>query len=265
MPQPGGEMDEIAELHLRSARALVAMMSGAPDAEIHMRAGCVMGLSGEDSADLNMIILDGEATAAREFLATSMDRAARRQLPVLVQIAPALAEVIAADAAAHGLTQAGAFPLMVQRAPSDARKTKPCDILDVRDPEALGQALALVSAAFGLPAEMVGRALGSNALAGTGCRFYLASADGVAVSSVAVTREENVAGIWCMATPPERQGQGWGRALLSGLIERLRDDGVERVYLLATAAGFPLYRSLGFETIAEDVVWVNGQSTQVHG
>jgi predicted N-acetyltransferase YhbS len=68
-----------------------------------------------------------------------------------------------------------------------------------------------------------------------------------------------------MATPPDRQGQGWGRALLSGVIDQLRSDGVERVYLFATAEGFPLYRSLGFDTIAEEAAWVKGHSTQVQG
>jgi N-acetylglutamate synthase-like GNAT family acetyltransferase len=258
-------MDEIAELHRRSARALVALMNGAPDAEFHIRAGCAMGLSGENTADLNMILLEGAETTAREFLAASMDTAARKRLPVLVQIAPALAEALASDAAAHGLTQAGALPLMVQRVPADALPSKPCEITEVRDPQAAAAAVALVSAAFSLPPEMVARALGSSALAETGCRFYLASNDGVAASSVAVTREGKVAGVWCMATPSERQGQGWGRALLSRAIDRLRDDGVERFYLFATAAGFPLYRSLGFETIAEEVIWVKGHSTQAHG
>lgn len=65
-----------------------------------------------------------------------------------------------------------------------------------------------------------------------------------------------------MATPPEDQGKGMGRALLSRIIERLSREGVERFYLFATAAGFPLYRSLGFVTLAEQPAWLNGSSTQ---
>jgi predicted N-acetyltransferase YhbS len=68
-----------------------------------------------------------------------------------------------------------------------------------------------------------------------------------------------------MATPPEHQGKGMGRALLTRIIERLRHEGVGRFYLFATDAGFPLYTSLGFVTLAEDAAWVKGHSTQTSG
>ena len=80
-----------------------------------------------------------------------------------------------------------------------------------------------------------------------------------------VTRTGPTAGIWNMATPPERQGRGMGRALLTGVLEQLCAEGVERFYLFATAAGRPLYESLGFETLADDAVWVKGHSTQTAG
>jgi ribosomal protein S18 acetylase RimI-like enzyme len=241
------------------------MMGETPDAEIHVRSGCVMALSGEDAADLNMIVLEGPEEIARDFLTTSMRTVAQRRLPVLVQTAPALAEALAAEAQDHGLTPAGTLPLMVQRAPAEPRPSRACEIVEVSDAEATAEAMTLVSSAFRLPHDKVAKAFGPSALAGSGCQFYLARSGGVSMSSVTVTREQRVAGVWCMATPPDRQGQGWGRALLSGVIDQLRRDGVERIYLFATAEGFTLYRSLGFETIAEEPVWVKGHSTQVHG
>jgi hypothetical protein len=36
----------------------------------------------------------------------------------------------------------------------------------------------------------------------------------------------------------------------------------KRVRLARPAAGFPLYASLGFVTLAEDAAWVKGHSTQ---
>ena len=86
--------------------------------------------------------------------------------------------------------------------------------------------------------------------------------DETPVSSVTATRTGGTAGIWCMSTPPERQGRGYGRALLTGVIDELRSQDVRRFYLFATAAGRPLYESLGFETSADDAVWVKGHSTQ---
>ena len=51
-----------------------------------------------------------------------------------------------------------------------------------------------------------------------------------------------------MATLPEHQRKGMGRALLTRVIDDYRRRGVERFYLGATEAGRPLYASLGFET-----------------
>lgn len=257
-------MNEVAKLHRSSARALQAMMDRAPNAEFHFRPGGAMCLSGEVAADLNMILLEGAEDAARDVLMTSMRTVSQRELPALVFIAPAIAEALAADAESHGLTLAGTVPLMVQRAPSEPRASKACEIEAARDPKAAADALGVMSAAFSLPLDKVARAIGANAWGGSGCQFYVARTGGVPVSSVTVTRDGIVAGVWCMATPPDHQGQGWGRALLSGVIDRLRGDGVEQVYLFASAKGFPLYKSLGFETIAEEAVWVKGRSTQVH-
>ena len=65
-----------------------------------------------------------------------------------------------------------------------------------------------------------------------------------------------------MATPPEHQRKGLGRALLTRVIEDYRRRGVERFHLGATEAGRPLYASLGFETIAQLSAWVLGDSSQ---
>lgn len=66
----------------------------------------------------------------------------------------------------------------------------------------------------------------------------------------------NTAAISAMATPPERQRRGVGRALLTSVIEDYRARGVERFHLIASEAGFPLYSSLGFETIANLSAWI---------
>ena len=85
------------------------------------------------------------------------------------------------------------------------------------------------------------------------------------MSAVTVTPTGTAAGISLMATPPEHQRKGAGRALLAQVIDDYRRRGVERFFLVATEAGQPLYASLGFEAIAELSAWVLGQSTQVHG
>jgi GNAT superfamily N-acetyltransferase len=58
-----------------------------------------------------------------------------------------------------------------------------------------------------------------------------------------------------MATAPEHQRKGMGRALLSQVIGDYRRHGVERFHLGATEAGRPLYTSLGFVLVADLSVW----------
>ena len=59
-----------------------------------------------------------------------------------------------------------------------------------------------------------------------------------------------------MATPPEHQRRGMGRALLTQVIADYRGRGVERFHLGATEAGRPLYASLSFEPIADLTAWL---------
>ena len=50
-----------------------------------------------------------------------------------------------------------------------------------------------------------------------------------------------------VATDAERRGQGRGRAVMEALLDWFDAEGVAVVELHATAAGEPLYRSIGFD------------------
>lgn len=256
-------MDEIAELHRLTGKAIAALMSDAPGVEIRITPGGALGLSGEPVADLNMLALASPPSAAAErLLADSMALVEGRDLPLLAMAPPDTGAALAASAARLGLEAAGTIPLMVLHG---APRTKPlcaCEIEPALGPEGLRIFSKLASAAFQLPADSLARAWAGAFGDTSGARTYVAYADGAPSSSVTMTRNGATAGVWCMSTPPERQGRGLGRALLTGVIEELRAEGVERFYLFATAAGRPLYESLGFETLAEDAVWVKGHSTQ---
>lgn len=57
-----------------------------------------------------------------------------------------------------------------------------------------------------------------------------------------------------VAVRPERQGRGLARAIMRRLLELARGRGYETVLLDASASGYPLYRSLGFEPVDEVLV-----------
>jgi GNAT superfamily N-acetyltransferase len=148
---------------------------------------------------------------------------------------------------------------------AEARLGRTCRIEEARDSAMARIAGDLAAAAFDLPTDAVGRVLDPLIMPTSTASVYVAFAGDEPMSSVTVTRTGDTAGIWTMATPPAHQGKGMGRALLSRITERLRHEGVGRFFLFATAAGFPLYTSLGFVTLAEDAAWVKGSSTQTQG
>ena len=71
------------------------------------------------------------------------------------------------------------------------------------------------------------------------------------MSTVSVSGPGPLAGIWSMATPPELQRRGAGRAALLGAMRTARDSGARTFYLMATPEGKPLYDSVGFRTVEE--------------
>ena len=52
-------------------------------------------------------------------------------------------------------------------------------------------------------------------------------------------------------TRPTARGMGVGRAVCSWLVEKARKLGAGKIYLETTAAGRPLYESLGFEDLSD--------------
>ena len=256
-------MDETEELIRLCARACVAMMSEAPAFELRMTRGGVLALSGEPVADLNMLFV-GSSPDAAAFLTQGLDRVRARQLPLLAMLSPNVAQALAPVAEDLGLTAAGTAPLMVLRADAEVRPSRPCDVRRALGPELVRISGDLSSAAFSLPRDAVARCMDVGITETAGVETYVAWSGDVPMSAVSVTPAGTSAGIWSMATPPEHQGKGMGRALLTHVIDDYRRRGVERFFLIATEAGRPLYASLGFEVVADLSAWVLGHSTQVH-
>jgi GNAT superfamily N-acetyltransferase len=211
-----------------------------------------------------MLMLAPPLAQAEAFLVQAVTRADARGFDLLATMAPAVADDLAPTAERLGLSAAGTLPLMVLRGSDGVRTGRSCQIERVVDAQSARRVGDLVSAAFQLPrdavAQVIEPAVGPTAAAD----IWLASDGGEPMSTVTVTRTGDTAGIWSMATPPQHQGKGMGRAMLSRVIRQLGEQGVERFFLFATAAGFPLYASLGFVTLADEVAWVKGHSTQTH-
>ncbi len=248
-------MDETEELIQLCVRALAAQMIAGPGTELHMTRSCILGLTDEPLADFNRLTL-GDDPDAEDFLVRSVARAKERGRPLAVTMSPRAAQTLAPVATRLGLTAVGTAPLMVLRPGVPVRPTRPTTIVRALGPELVGIAGDLIAAAFDEPRDVIARCIDVCITPTAGVETYIAWGDEGPMCTVSVTATGDTAGITLMATPPEHQRKGMGRALLSQVIADYRRRGVARFHLGATEAGRPLYASLGFELVADLSVWV---------
>lgn len=254
-------MDETEELIRLCVRALVAQMGDVPGVELTLTQNCILGLTGEPLADFNMLTL-GSGPETEGFLIRSVARAKERGLPLQAMMSPHVAQTLAPVATRLGLTAVGTAPLMVLRPGAVVRPSRPVKVTRALGPELVGVAGDLVAAAFDVPRGAIARCIDVGITATAGVETYIAWGEDGPMSAVSVTPTGNTAAISLMATPPQHQRKGMGRALLTQVVEDYRGRGVVRFHLGATEAGRPLYESLGFEAIADLSAWVLAPSTE---
>ncbi len=95
--------------------------------------------------------------------------------------------------------------------------------------------------------------------------YFIARSEGAIWSFVQTTRMGSYVGIWSMATPPEYQRQGAGRALLQAVLAYHQERGADFFYLMASSAGRALYQGVGFQETTRLTCWLRNTSAQVGG
>lgn len=82
----------------------------------------------------------------------------------------------------------------------------------------------------------------------SGCRAFVADADGMLVGTGVTTINGPVGWIGTIWVHPDWRGRGLGKALTEATIAAAEERGCGALLLVATEAGQPLYERLGFET-----------------
>lgn len=257
-------MDETEELIRICARALVAQMGDVPGVEMRLSWNGVLGLTGDPSPDFNRLTL-GAGPEAEGFLVGSVARARERGLPLVAVMSPKAEQALAPVATRLGLSVAGTSPLMVLRARTPVAPSRPVRITRALGPELVRIAGDLAAAAFDTPRDAIARYFDVCLTETAGVETWIAWDGERPMSAVTVTPTGDTAGISLMATPPDRQRGGWGRALLTQVIDDYRGRGVTRFHLGATEAGLRLYESVGFTTVAELSAWMLTQPAREDG
>jgi GNAT superfamily N-acetyltransferase len=248
-------VDETEELIQLCVRALAAQMIAAPGSELHMTQTCILGLTDEPLADFNRLTL-GADPGAKDFLIRAAARAQERGRPLLATMSPLASEALAAVATRLGFTAVGTAPLMVLRPGVAVEPGRPVTVVRALGPALVAIAGDMIAAAFDEPRDVIARCIDACITATAGVETWIAMGDEGPMGTVSMTPTGDTAGVTLMATPPEHQRKGIGRALLTHVIADYRRRGVERFHLGSSEAGRRLYASLGFELVADLPVWI---------
>ena len=217
-----------------------------------------LAMSGEPHIEMNWAIVAAGEDAEAD-LRACVRRLRARRLPGYVLLADSVADSFAPIAQEIGLQGPDLTPLMLLCEPEyPAGGPSGLSIEVVHDSSGLADAVTVAAAAFDIDPELLVRAWNRILSPFCGVEVHVARDGAEPVSCVFSTRTSNAVGIWAMATVPDRQRQGAGRALLSVLFSH--HDTADVFYLFASSAGEPLYRDLGFTVVDNAAYWAVPQS-----
>lgn len=249
-----------------AARRDLSVFGGYIDGcEMRMRGNAILAITGGPTADFNMAMFD-EGSEDVSVFEEFAERMTTLGLPGIFMMSSAASRRLGTIAAARGLVEAGSAPLMTL--PVTALRKPSGDFAIERVTDTAGMAVfsALSASAFGMDRAWNDRTFASASfLEAPGFEVFIARRGEEPMSAVATTGIHATIGIWSMSTPPEKQRQGAGRAVLLAAMDFHRQRGAETFYLCATPAGKPLYESLGFKTVDDLAIWVIGPPDQFAG
>lgn len=209
-------------------------------------------LANVDNAFLNMVVIDaptGGPQGFAEALAQATEIMERCPFPAMLasvqQWYPGEAEALIAKA---GLVHAQDLWGMAAAALAPARRPEPkLDYRLIRDHQSAIDIGLVNAAAYAMPAEAF--AITDNVHQWSGKHFGVVGyADGAPVTGALAYIQDDQIYIGWVATLPDRYGQGLGEAAMRRAIVAAQEaaSGPLPMWLHATQAGRPLYRSMGF-------------------
>ena len=212
-------------------------------------------LTGSSSPDMNFALLHREDPQALTEALTDIEESGLSALLMHAGEGKALAPLVPS-----AFPRVGEMPVMSKRLDGPEVDDERVRRATSADRAAVNE---LLRAAYGLPQDAIELATSPLELPEGGpLSIWVLEEDGEVVSAVTTTRIDDTVGLWTMATPPEQQRKGYGRALLAAVLTEARRDGAALGLLGATAAGLPLYASTGWETDETWDLYVNASSEQ---
>jgi GNAT superfamily N-acetyltransferase len=180
-----------------------------------------------------------------------------RGLPGLTFITPDARSGIDPVAQSLGLGDSWQVPLMLADLTNlpDELPIADLDLFEIEDETALKNALALSGSAFEMSPEVAQQATTPAVLDEPGTRYYAATRNGETLCMTVISQFGSLVYVDLMATSPQHQKQGLGRALLTKALNDHVTAGATHAFLIASQEGVPLYTRLGFKHLFDGTMY----------
>ena len=206
-------------------------------------------------ASMNGVLLLGDCPA--NVVNDLLDQVADRADAYSLQTRPAFVPMARSIAEGRGMEFSEDVPLMVADPGTLHRRDMPPETIAVALEDAdLDRHTDLATRGFEAPRDIFETITALSARV-PGFRAFVASHDGVDVSTAVTMPSLTSAGVFTVATPPEHRRHGFGAAITSVAAWHALDQGAEYVWLQSSDEGFAVYEALGFTTVESWPMWVN--------
>src|ERR1700730_17670986 len=196
--------------------------------------------------------------ADAEDIVDLLDQVAATGLPHCLQFRPGGPDHLADMAASRGMVRDEDIPLMVVEDPRQLHAAPAVSGLMIRElsPAEAHLHARLAVAGFEAPVEVFMELMTPAVLAATGVRCYLGEAGGQPVTTGLGVKLGSYVGIFNIATPPAQRRRGYGAAVTSRAVADGLAAGATWSWLHASAAGYKIYKGMGFRTAESWQCWV---------
>ena len=202
-------------------------------------------LSGASSADMNLALVHGDNPDEMFQVISDIDEVGVPTCLFFAGEGKKLSDRVPSEWKLLGSMPFMAADIQTMNSTRDAR-VRQAQIEDV------GAVVGLLAQSFGLqPEEVAYSCVTPIGKVDADMKVWILEEDGQAVSTVMGSRNDDVLSVFCMGTPSQFARRGYGKALLSDVLARAKEDGVALGLLGATAAGKPLYDASGWKTLEE--------------
>jgi hypothetical protein len=225
-----------------------------PGARLLRADGVAAMISGIPVPTLNPVWLERPDPAAAD-VAALLDEVGRHRVPFALALRPGSARVFAELAASRAMMATGEVPLLAVGAAAGIRAPGGLSIRMLAPGEAAVHA-RLCALGFGLPDGIAQRSVTEDTLKNSAVRCYVGEIAGQPVSTGLTITTGAFTGIANVTTDPRQRGRGFGTAIIARAVADGLAAGASWCWLQSSPAGYPVYRSYGFQLIESWPVWV---------